>query len=73
MNHKLLDNIPESDFFQVEWILDDASGGDPHSENILLGWKVVWQSYPVYVRQVTETSKLLLTKFKLDIVRHSQT
>ena len=45
---------PEPDLLQVEGILYYSCGGDPHPQNILLGGKIVWQSYPVYVSQVTE-------------------
>ena len=29
---------PESDLLEVEWVLDDAGGRNPHAEDVLLRW-----------------------------------
>ena len=54
---------PEAYLLQAEGVLDYACGGDPHPQNILLGGKVVGQSYPVYVCQVTEMINILTKCF----------
>ena len=43
---------PEPDLLQVKGVLDDAGGGHPDPEYVLLGAHVVGLGYPVYVRQV---------------------
>ena len=46
---KLFD-IPEPDLLEVEGVLDDAGGGHPDAQDVLLGADVVREGYPVYVR-----------------------
>ena len=45
-------DLPESDLFEVEGILDDTRGGDAHTEDVLLRRQEVGLCYSVYVRQV---------------------
>ena len=45
-------DLPESDLFEVEGILDDTRGGDAHTEDVLLRRQVIGLCYSVYVRQV---------------------
>ena len=44
----------ESDLLQVEGVLDDAGGGHPHPQDVLLARQVVRHRYAVNVGQVTE-------------------
>ena len=37
-----VEDLPEPDLLQVEGVLNDPSGGDPHSQDILLWGKIVW-------------------------------
>ena len=43
---------PEDDGVEVERVLDDAGGGGPHAQNVLLGGQVVPARYPLQIRQV---------------------
>ena len=54
---------PEPNLLQVEGVLDNSRGGNPHPQYILLGGKIVGQSYPVYVCQVTEMINILTKCF----------
>lgn len=75
---------PEHNTLQVEWILDDARGGDSNPQHILLGWQVAWVSDPVQCIQVatrterrdhdvhqTYDSLLVLPLFYRFVVRES--
>jgi hypothetical protein len=44
--------VPEADLFEVEGVLDDPGGGDPHPEDVLLRGQVVALCYSVDGRQV---------------------
>lgn len=44
---------PESYFLEVEGVLDDASGGHPDPEDVLLGRQVAGLCHTVDVLQVT--------------------
>ena len=37
---QVLHTVPENDPVQVEGVLNDAGGGDPGPENILLSWQI---------------------------------
>ena len=52
---------PESDLLQVEGVLNNASGRDPHSEYVLLRGKIVGESNTVDIRQVTEIDNNFVT------------
>lgn len=43
---------PEHNTLQVEWVLDDARGGDSNPQHVLLGRQVAWVSDPVQCIQV---------------------
>ena len=69
-------DLPESDLFEVEGILDDTRGGDAHTEDVLLRRQVIGLCYSVYVRQVAVRysglrleyyPKLLCKLFKLGL------
>jgi hypothetical protein len=45
---------PESDFLQVEGILYDSRGGHPHSQDVLLRWKVAGLCYSGNIAEITE-------------------
>lgn len=48
---------PEYDTLQVKGILNDARGGDPNPQHILLGGKVGWLSDPIQRVQVTSVAE----------------
>ena len=37
---QVLHTVPENDPVQVKGVLNDAGGGDPRPENILLSWQI---------------------------------
>ena len=41
--------LPESNFLQVEGVLNDACGGHSDPQNVLLCGDVAWRSHPVNV------------------------
>ena len=47
-------SLPESDLFEIEWVLDDAGGGNPHAEDVLLRRQIARLRYSVEVGEIAE-------------------
>ena len=54
-------NVPESNFLEIEGVLDDAGSGHPHPQDVLLGGQIAHLRHSVYVRQVTRQNTVLYT------------
>ena len=59
---QVLHTVPENDPVQVEGILNDAGGGDPGPENILLSWQIfnITDSFQIVKETRSRTNQLNL-------------
>ena len=57
---QVLHTVPENDPVQVEGILNDAGGGDPGPENILLSWQIfnITDSFQIVKETRSRTNQL---------------